>query len=141
INQPLLLRAELEVVVVFFQLDDFAITRGKLAIGQAVFFREKRLFLRRIKSRVTRLVKMAGGVELRERGLDKFLVARLRGANEVVIRQLQFFGERLPVCREFVAVFLRTFFLCLRRLLDFLAVLVEAGQKKNLLAEAAPGAG
>src|ERR1017187_289326 len=87
INQPLLLRAELEVVVVFFQLDDFAITRGKLAIGQAVFFREKRFFLRRIKSRVARSEERRVGKELRERGLDKFLVARLRGADKIVIRR------------------------------------------------------
>src|ERR1039458_7519168 len=133
--------AQLEEIIFFLQFSHISIARIKCAIWPTVFFREKSLFLRRIKSRVARLVKMAGGVELRERGLDKFLVARLRGADEVVIRQLQFFGDRLPVRRERVAVFLRIFLLCLRRLLDLLAVLVEAGQKKNLLAQAAPRAG
>ena len=81
---------------------------------------------------------MAGVIELRERRLHEFLVARLRGADKIVVGQLQFFGERLPVRRERVAVSLRVFPLGMRGLLDFLAVLVEAGQEKNLLAEAAP---
>ncbi len=67
-------------------------------------------------------------------------MARLGGADKIVVRQLQFFGERLPVRRERVAIFLRIFFLRLRGLLDFLAVFIEAGQKKNFLSQAAPRA-
>ena len=60
------------------------------------------------------------------------------GADEIVVGQFQFFGERLPVRGELVAICLRVFLLGLRRLLDFLAVLVEAGQEKNFLSQAAP---
>jgi len=81
---------------------------------------------------------MPGGVELRQRRLDEFLVARLRGADKIVVGQLQFFGERLPVRREFVAIRLRGFAAGDGGLLDLLAVLVESGQKKDFLAEAAP---
>ena len=52
-----------------------------------------------------------------------------------------FWAKCLPVRRQRVAIILRIFSFRLRRLLHFLAVLVEAGQKKNLLPEAAPGAG
>ena len=65
------------------------------------------------------------------------LVARLGRADEIVIGQLQFFGERLPVGGEFVAISLRVFLLRLRGLLDFLAVFIEAGQEKNFLPKAA----
>ena len=138
INQPLLVRAELEIIIVLLQFDHLAVARVKRAVGQAVFFREKRFLLRGIKARVGRLVKMAGGVELGERGLDEFLVARLGGADEIVVGQFQFFGERLPVRRELVAIGLRGFAFGDGGLLDLLAVLVEAGQEKNLLAQAAP---
>ncbi len=80
---------------------------------------------------------MPGVVEFGQNRLHKFLVARIGGADKIVIRQFQFFGERQPVRRERVAVFLRIFFLGERGLLDFLAVLVEAGQEKNFPAEAA----
>jgi hypothetical protein len=83
---------------------------------------------------------MSGGVQLCERGLDKFFVSRLCGADKIVIRQFEFFSKRLPVVREGIAIFLRIFFLRLRRLLDFLAVFVEAGQEKNFLSETAPRA-
>ena len=68
-------------------------------------------------------------------------MARLGGADKIVIRQLQFFYKRLPVGGERIAIFLRIFLLRERRLLDFLAVFVEAGQKKNFLSQAAPCAG
>ena len=79
------------------------------------------------------LVKVAGGIELRKNRLHEFLVARLRGADKIVVRQVEFFRERLPVRREFIAISLRIFSFGMRGLLDFLAVFVQAGQKKNFL--------
>ena len=84
---------------------------------------------------------MAGVVQPGKNCLHAGPVARLGGADEIVMGQLQLFGERLPVRREAVAVGLRILLVGLRRLLDFLAMLVQAGQEKNLLAQAAPGAG
>ena len=65
-------------------------------------------------------------------------MTRLRGADEIIIRQLQFFHEGLPVGGESIAVFLRILFLGLRGLLDFLTVLVQTGQKENFLTKAPP---
>ena len=84
---------------------------------------------------------MSGGVELGENRLHDFLVARFGGADEIVVGQAQFRGERLPTDGQFIAVGLRGFALGVGGLLDFLAMLVEAGQEKNLLAERAAGAG
>ena len=76
IKQPLLVRTEPEIVIVFLQLDHFAVNWVKRAVGTAIFFREKRLFLRRIKSLIGRLVKMAGVIQFGKHRLHKFLVAR-----------------------------------------------------------------
>ena len=76
-------------------------------------------------------------MQFRQGRLDKFLVARFGRADEIIIRQLQLFGEGLPVRREPIAVSLRGFPLGDGRLLDFLAVFVEAGQEKHFLTEAA----
>ena len=68
-------------------------------------------------------------------------MARFRGADKVVVGKIQFFGERLPDGGQLVAVGLRLFPVVQGGLLDFLAVFIEAGQKKNLLAQAAASAG
>ena len=129
--------AELEVIIVLLQLDHFAVAQVETAVGQAVLFRKKRLLLGRIKARVGCLVEMASVVELRERGLHKLLVARLGRADKVVVGQFQLFRKGLPVGGEFVAIGLRGFSIGEGSLLDLLAVFVEAGQKKNLLSQAA----
>ncbi len=70
-------------------------------------------------------------MKLGEDGLNKFFVARFGRADKIVIRQFQFFCERLPIRREFIAINLRRFAFGLRGLLDFLAVFVQTGQKKT----------
>ena len=130
--------AQLEEIIFLLQFDDFAVGRVEGAVRQAVLLGQKGFFLGRIKARVGCFVKMAGVVDLGEAGLDEFLVARLRGADEIVVGQLQFFGKRLPVRRELVAISLRRFAFGQGGLLDLLAVFVQAGQEKNFLPEAAP---
>ena len=76
-------------------------------------------------------------MEFCEDGLDDFLVARLGGADEIVVGQFEFLRKRLPVNRQFVAVSLRRFALGLRGLLDLLAVFVQPGQEKGFLTQAA----
>jgi hypothetical protein len=80
---------------------------------------------------------MAGGVEFGERSLHKFLVAGLGGADEIVVGQLEFPGEGLPVGGEGVAVFLRVLLFGLRGLLDLLTVFVQAREEEDFLPEAA----
>src|SRR6185436_7954956 len=68
-------------------------------------------------------------------------MARLGGADEIVLGKIQFGGKRLPEEGEIVAVGLRLLAFRHCGLLNFLSVLVEAGQEKRLLSETAPGAG
>ncbi len=65
--------------------------------------------------------------------LDKLLVARVGGADEVTVRQFQPGGESFPDPRQFITISLRVLALRLGDLLDFLAVLVQAGEEENLL--------
>ena len=80
---------------------------------------------------------MSGGVELGQNRLHEFLVARVGRADKIVNGQFQFLRERFPIRRQLVAVNLRTFALGDRGLLHFLAVFIEAGQKKNFLSQTA----
>ncbi len=130
--------AELEIIIVFLEFDHVSVARIKFAVGQPVFFRQERLFLGRIKSRVTRLVEMACGLELGQRRLHVFFVPRLGGADEIIIRQVERLRERHPVGRKRVAISLRVLLFRQGRLLHFLAVLVEAREKEDLLTQAAP---
>ena len=82
---------------------------------------------------------MAGGLEFGQSGLDIFLVARLGGADKIVVGQLEPLGEGQPVGGDGIAIFLWILFLGQGGLLDLLAMLVQAGQEENLLAEAAAG--
>ena len=69
--------------------------------------------------------------------LHHFLMPRFGGADEIVVGQLQFGGKRLPDGRQIIAIRLRAFPFGHRRLLDFLAMFVQAGQEERLLAQAA----
>jgi len=68
-------------------------------------------------------------------------VARLRRAHKIIIGELQFLCESLPVHRKFIAIVLRRFALRKSNLLHLLAVLVQTRQEKYLLAEAPPRPG
>ena len=64
-------------------------------------------------------------------------MARFGRTDEIVVGQFQFFCKRFPIRCQLVAISLRSFAFSECGLLDFLSVFVEAGEKKNLLAEAA----
>ena len=138
INEPLLMGPQLEPIVAFLQFDDLTVSRIKRPVGQAVFVSQESFFLGRVKAFVGCLVKMSCVVELRKKRLDEFLVTRLGGADEIIIGQFKFLRKRLPVGGQFVAVGLRCFAFGDGGLLDLLAVFVQAGQGKNLLAQTAP---
>ena len=69
--------------------------------------------------------------------LGRFPCAGIGGADKIVVGQLQFFGERPPVRRQFVTILLRRFALGDSRLLNLLAVFIQTGQEKNIQAETA----
>ena len=100
---------QLEEIILLLQFDDFAVAGIERSIRTAVLLGQEGFFLGRIKARVGFFVNLAGLMHLREAGLDDFLVARIGGADEIVVGQFQFFCERLPVRRQFVAVGLRRF--------------------------------
>ena len=109
INQPLLMRAELEPIVALLELHHFAVGGIECAVGPAVLVGQKRFFLRGIKAFVGFLIKLAGGVEFGEDGLHEFLVARLGGADEIVVGEFELLGKRLPVSGESIAIGLGVF--------------------------------
>ena len=74
INEPLLVRAELEIPVLLHELDDLAVLRREIAVGQAILLGEECLLLRGVKTRMRGLVEMAGGMEFGENGLHRGLV-------------------------------------------------------------------
>ena len=59
----------------------------------------------------------------------------LRGADEIIVGQPEPGGEGHPVRGQLIAILLRHFVLGESSLLDFLAVLVEAGEEENFFAE------
>src|SRR5439155_824076 len=63
-DEPWLVVAKLEVVVVLLNLDNLAVTGVERAVGLAIFFRQKRFFFQRIETFVLSLVKMTGFVKL-----------------------------------------------------------------------------
>ena len=80
---------------------------------------------------------MPVGVHFGQAGLNDFFVPRIGGANEVIVGQTQGGGEGFPIFGQLIAIGLRVLALGLGGLLDFLAMLVEAGQEENFLPETA----
>ncbi len=85
INEPLLMLAELEVVVLLAQFLYLAVEGIKVSVGVAVFFGEKTFLFGGIKTDVLVLIKFAGIIKLLEDFADDFLVADIGGAHEVVV--------------------------------------------------------
>ena len=139
INQPLLVIFEFEIVILLLQLDHFSVCRIECPIGTAVAIGQKGFFLGGIESLVNLFVEVTFGMKFGQNSLHDFFMARFGRADEVIIGQLERGRKLLPNRGQFIAISLWGLALGHRRLLDFLAVLVQAGQKKRLLPEAAPG--
>ena len=135
------MRLQLEKIIVFEQLGYFAVERIEGAVRLAVLVSQKCLLASREPPFVLLLVEMALVLELAQNGLQHRFVARLGSADEVVIGEIQLLRKGLPGDGQFIAIFLRLAAAVQRRLLDFLPVFVEAGQKKHRLTEASAGAG
>ena len=78
---------------------------------------------------------MAGSVHLCKARLDDFRVPQFRGADKIVVGEIQPCGEGFPALRHFIAISLCLFALRGGDLLDFLPVFVQAGEKENLLTQ------
>ena len=137
VNQPLLLFVQFEEVILFLQLDDFAVTGIEGSIRTAILLGQECFLLRRVKTLVGFFIDLTGFVNLREAGLNDFLVARFGGADEIVVGQFQLFRKGLPILCEFIAIRLRCLALGNRGLLDFLAMFIEAGEEEDLLSQTA----
>ena len=137
INQPLLLLVQFEEVILFLQLNDFSITGIEGPIRTAILLGQECFLLRRVKTLVGFFIDLTGFVNLREAGLNDFLVARFGGADEIVVGQFQLFRKGLPILCEFIAIRLRCLALGNRGLLDFLAMFIEAGEEEDLLSQTA----
>src|SRR4029434_5134793 len=83
-NQPFLVLTELEVIVLFLQLNHLAINRIKRTVGQAVLFRQQRLSLRRVIARIHLAIKVALGMQLGQKRLHVSLMSWLSGADEII---------------------------------------------------------
>jgi len=136
VDQPLLVLAELEIVVVLHQLGDFAVDRVERSVVAPVLLGQECLLLRRVKAAIFGLIKMSVVMELLQHRLHERLVARGGGADKIRIGQVQPRGERLPDRGELIAVHLRILALGRGRGLHLLAVFIEAGEVKHLLPQA-----
>ena len=128
--------AEFEVVILLAQFLHLAVKGVEIAIGVTVFVGEKTFLFGGIKANVFILIKFVRIIELLEDFADDLLVACIGGADEVVVGDTQFFDKRLPVTGQFVSVSLHILAGSFGGLLHFLAVLIEAGEKKRLFAQA-----
>ena len=131
---------EPEVIVLLVQLDDLPVSRVERAVRATILVRQESFLPRRLKAAIDFFVKVPLGMELGENRLHHLLMPRLGGADEIVVGQLQLRGKGLPHRSQLIAIGLRTLALGHCRLLDFLAVLIQAGQEERLLPQAAPRA-
>src|SRR5712691_3941678 len=130
---------ELEVIIHLFQLGDFTVGRIKCAVRSAIFFGEKSFFFGGIKATINGFVKMAFNMKLRQNGLDYLLMARIGGANKVIISELEPRRKGFPDLGEVIAIGLGRLSFANGGLLNFLAVLIEASQKECFLTQAPVG--
>ena len=132
--EPIGVVAEFEVPVFLFDFDDFPPLGTEVASLVAVAFLQELFLADRVVAGMGFFVELALALELGEDGADAGLVALVDGFGPAVVLDVEF----LPQIGEFQGRALdegfgRDAFL-LRRLLDFLAVLVDAGEEKHLVA-------
>ncbi len=137
-----------EVVLLAEDLDRLLVDRAQLLtceVALAVEELTRELVLLAadaVRALVAALVDLALVVQVLDELLDAVRVPLLRGADEVVVRDLQVLPERLPrFGDELVGPLLRADAVRLRGAHDLLTVLVRAGEVPHLLAALAVPAG
>ena len=74
LDEPLLVRAQAEIIVVLHQLGHIAVHRIESAVGPTIFFRQKSLLASRVKATVLGLIKMPFCMQLAQNRLNYCLV-------------------------------------------------------------------
>ena len=125
INQPILIFAKLEEIILFRNLRNFAKDFGPFSI-HLVFFLKKLLGPSRIKSLIFGLINIPAVVKILKQSGYHFLVPVLRGSYVVIIGNVQLLEHRLKFLRNSIATLDRLDSLSLSPLLYFLAMFVQA---------------
>ena len=86
-----------------------------------------------VKSLIGSLVDIALGIDAAENLLHDLFMTRLGRANEIIIRYIQAFPEVLETGYNAVNILDRRNALFLRLALDFLSMLITAGQKEYII--------
>ncbi len=125
---------EPEVVVLFHAMLDLAPLGAEFAVGAALFVGQELFLADAVVAVLLVLVDLLFVVETLQHSLHAFLVQRIGRGRPDVVADVQFFPEREEFCRDPVDELLRRDAGFLGRLLHLLAVLVDSGEKENLLA-------
>jgi hypothetical protein len=99
-NEPLPVRSELEIPILFLKIDNLAPLRAEFAIGPAFLVRKKLLLPYGIIAPIARLVELALVVEPLEDALDALAVARIGGGRPAVVIDAQLGPERGEFFRD-----------------------------------------
>ena len=118
-------------------LGDFlhgAVAVGAVAVLVELQLRPVALAWRAVEPLVLPLVNISLIVYLLENILHKLMMALLRRADEIVVRDAEQLPQFLKACDDAVDIRLRRDALLLRRLLNLLPVLIRAGQEEHIIA-------
>jgi hypothetical protein len=128
------MRGELEVPVLFLEIDDLAPFRAEFAVRAALLVGQELLLADGVITAVSRLVELPLVMQALEDALDAPAVARIGGGGPAVVRNAELGPEGGEFLGDLAGVPGGLDAGLLRGLLDLLAVLVHAGEEVNGLA-------
>ena len=123
--------AELEVVIFFFAKLDLPPLRAEFAVGTAFLVSQELFLTNGVIAGLFVLVDLAFIEEPLQNSLNDFLVPVTGGLCPVVVLHVEFFPEIDKLLRDSFDEFSWRNACFRRGLLDFLAVLIDAGKKKD----------
>ncbi len=132
VEQRLLILRQPEVVALFLQALDLR-SAGRTLVVHELGLGDEELVHAAVPALVLAFVDVAGLLNAIPDLLRRRVVARLSGADEVVVRDRQVHAHLPEVARDHVGEHLRFSAGLLRRARDFLPVLVGAGQEEHVL--------
>jgi hypothetical protein len=132
IDEPGLISAHSEEVVLLGDFKDLPVTVRALALGK-IFFGPEPFAGNAVPSRVVCLIDLATVVEVLKDLLDDFFMPIFSRPDEVVVGDVEPLPEGLKPFDHLVAVSLRIDPPLLRSLFHFLAMFIRAGEKEGLI--------
>ena len=141
VDQPGAVFGEPEIPILFLDKHDLAPLGSELALRVAFLVGQKLLLPHAVVPAVPGLVEVALVVQLLEHGLNRGDVARIGRLRPAVVGDAQLFPQRFEFFRDLTGKLRGRNAGLFRRLLDFLPVLVDAGEKKHRAAALAVPAG